>query len=211
MDDLSYLFGAYLGDGCAYIGKSSYQFSITSEDKDLCEICNNICLSLFSKSGRIKKVNNYYQLIICSKKIVEFLVNSTKNKTTIPEDVYDSKENMISFIQGIMDTDGWICRVNPSDGYVRYRTGFKNIALWSKNIYDILELLDVKVGKLRKIKNKRYNQPTKDTFNITINTKDYCSKIGFRLKRKQEIVEEALLFYKNGGNRNAKKNTQLQI
>jgi len=208
-NDLSYLIGAYLGDGCTYSSKGSYQFSITSEDKDLCDICNNICLSLFSKSGRIRKVNNYCQLVICSKKIVEFLIDLTKNKTIIPEVVYKNKENMISFIQGIMDTDGWICKVNPSDGYIRYRVGFKNTAVWTKDVYDILKQLDIKIGKLIKVKNRRYEKITQDTFNIAINTKDYCDKIGFRLERKQKLTKEALLFYKNGGNRNAKKNTQL--
>jgi hypothetical protein len=206
-NNLSYLIGAYLGDGCTYNSKGSYQFSITSEDKDLCDICNNICLSLFSKSGRIKKVNNYYQLVICSKKIVEILIDLTKNKTIIPKIIYKDKENMTGFIQGVMDTDGWICKVNPSDGYIRYRVGFKNTAIWTKDVYNILKQLNIKIGKLIKVKNKRYEKITQDTFNIAINTKDYCDKIGFRLERKQKLTKEALLFYQNGGNKNVKKNT----
>ena len=108
---------------------------------------------------------------------------------------------MKSFIRGIMDTDGWICKVNASDGYIRYRVGFKNTAWWTKEIHAILIKLNVKIGKLIKRKNKRYGKATKDSFCITINTKDYINKIGFRLKRKQGIVKDALLFYKNGGNR----------
>jgi len=210
-DSLSYLIGAYLGDGCTYIGKNSYQFSITSEDKDLCAICNDICLSLFSKVGNIKEVKkndiiSYYQLVICSKKIVLFLKDITNNKTTIPEIIYKNNKTMISFIQGIMDTDGWICKINPSDGYTRYRVGFKNVSCWTKQIHNILTTLDIKIGKLRKIKNTRYGKPTQDTFNISINTKDYCNKIGFRLKRKQELTKEALMFYESGGNKSGKKN-----
>jgi len=211
-NNLSYLLGAYLGDGCAYVGKNSYQFSITSSDKDLCTICNNICLSLFSKKGNIKEVKrneavSYYQLVICSKKIVLFLRDITKNKTVIPKIIYKNNKTMTNFVQGIMDTDGWICKINPSDGYIRYRVGFKNIAHWTKHVHDILNTLNIKTGKLRKIKNTRYGKPTQDTFNIAINTRDYCNKIGFKLKRKQDLTKEALLFYKNGGNKDVKKNT----
>ena len=38
--DFAYFLGAFMGDGCAYINKKQglYQLSITSEDKDFCEI-----------------------------------------------------------------------------------------------------------------------------------------------------------------------------
>ena len=83
--DFSYLIGSLLGDGCLYVGKNTYQFSITSEDYDFCEKCQTIVKKLFNKTGRIKSVKkgdriSYYQLVVCSKDIVYFLKEVTNSK-----------------------------------------------------------------------------------------------------------------------------------
>jgi intein/homing endonuclease len=194
--DFAYLIGSLLGDGCLYVGKNSYQFSITSEDYDFCEKCQIIVNNLFDKQGRIKTVkkNNsisYYQLIICSKQIVYFLKEITENKKKIPTFVYKNKEYKKAFCQGLMDSDGWISRVNASDGYIRYRVGFKNISCWTSEFKDILNSLGVRTGKMRKQSNIRSLKPA---FTFTINTFDYCEKIGFRIDRKNKLKSE----YKDG-------------
>jgi len=192
--DFSYLIGSLLGDGCLYVGKNSYQFSITSEDYDFCEKCQIIVNNLFCKKGRIKTVLrgnkiSYYQLVICSKDIVYFLKEITKDKTIIPYFIYKNDNFKKSFVQGIMDSDGWITKVNASDGYIRYRVGFKNISNWTNKFKDILEALDIKTGKMRKVSNIR---SPKKAFSFTINTFDYCDKIDFRINRKRKISKEYL-------------------
>ncbi len=193
-EDFSYLIGSLLGDGCLYIGKNAYQFSITSEDYDFCEKCQIIVNDLFNKKGRIKTVkkNNkisYYQLVVCSKDIVYFLKDLTNNKEEIPFFVYKNKKFIKSFIQGLMDSDGWISKVNASDGYIRYRVGFKNISEWTREFKEMFDSLNVKTGKMRKVSNIRSN---KKAFTFTINTSDYCREIGFRIDRKKNISSEYL-------------------
>lgn len=205
--DFAYLIGSLLGDGCLYVGKDTYQFSITSEDYDFCEKCYNIVDSLFDKKGRIKTVRkdgkiSYYQLVVCSKQIVFFLKELTKDKTIIPSFVYKNNDFKISFSQGIMDSDGWITKVNASDGYIRYRVGFKNISKWTSSFKSILDGLKVKTGEMRMVSNDR---SSKKAYTFTINTFDYCSNVGFRIDRKKRIVESFMDFYKNDGNKNNKK------
>lgn len=205
--DFAYLIGSLFGDGCLYVGKDTYQFSITSEDYDFCEKCYNIVNKLFDKKGRIKTVKkgeriSYYQLVVCSKQIVFFLKELTKSKTEIPSFVYKNNNFKKAFSQGIMDSDGWISKVNASDGYIRYRVGFKNISHWTKDFKNMLDELKVKTGGMKMVSNDR---SSKKAYTFTINTFDYCSKIGFRIDRKNKIVESFMDFYKNDGNKNNKK------
>ena len=188
---LAYLLGVTLGDGCLYYGKNVYQFSVVSEDLDLCEKCQSICLSLFNKSGTIKPIykNNhlsYYKLVVCSKKIVDYLHDLTKGKTILPE-IDD-----LDLIRGLMDTDGWISEVHAKDGYIRYRVGFKNIAHWTPYFHALLQKNGVKVGKLSYRAVYRYKKRNQDVYVFSINTKDYCNKVGFGIHRKQEIARKAL-------------------
>ncbi len=205
--DFSYLIGSLLGDGCLYIGKDTYQFSITSEDYDYCKKCQVIMEELFNKGGRIKEVKkggkiSYYQLVICSKKIVFFLKDLTKSKTKIPFFIYKNSEFKKAFAQGIMDSDGWITKVDASDGYARYRVGFKNISKWTEEFKNILNDLKVKTGELKVVSNSRSN---KEAYTFTINTLDYCNKVGFRIDRKREIAESFIKFYKNSKKKDKKK------
>jgi len=190
--DFSYLIGSLLGDGCLYVGRNTYQFSITSEDYDFCEKCQIIVGNLFGKEGRIKTVRkdnkiSYYQLVVCSKDIVYFLKEITHDKKEIPLFIYRNKNFKRSFIQGLMDSDGWISKVNASDGYIRYRVGFKNISIWTNEFKDMFNTLNVRTGKMRKVSNIR---SSKKAFSFTINTFDYCDKIGFRIDRKIKISQE---------------------
>ena len=196
---LSYLLGAFLGDGCAYVGKNSYQFSITSEDYDLCYKVNRICFDLFGLRGRVKSVNNkkgklsYYQLVVCSKYLVNFVKEITKNKSKFPQ--FKTTDEKIAFCQGLMDTDGWISLVNAKDGYQRYRVGFKNTALWTSSFRKIISSIGVSTGKLRLQKNNRYGVKNKDSFSFSINSLQYCSKIGFGIKRKVALTQRCLEHY----------------
>ena len=190
--DLCYLLGAFLGDGCAYIGKSAYQFSITSEDEDFCIKCQNICQKLINKSGKIRVVFkenrvSYYQLVICSKELVLFLIEQTKNKSMIPMIVYDNTENKRCFLRGIMDADGWISRVQPDDGYTRYRVGFKNIFNFTSDIFGLFRDCNIRTGILRAVDNDRGSKDIPFAYTFSINTHDYCEKLGFGIKRKTRV------------------------
>ncbi len=199
--ELAYFIGSLLGDGCLYEGKSSYQVSIVSEDFDFCEKCFLIIYNLFNKKGTVRETRkgdkiSYYSFRVCSKDIFYFLREITENKSKIPKFIYRSKEFKKSFCQGLMDSDGWISKVNASDGYIRYRVGFKNISCWTNKFKDILDDLSIRTGKMGKQSNIR---SVIKAFTFTINTFDYCSKVGFRINRKIKIQKEYLNILKKVG------------
>lgn len=196
--DFCYLIGALLGDGCLYVGKNNYQFSITSEDYDFCQNCQNIVKKNFGKKGNIKTVRkhnkiSYFQLVVCSKNIVYYLKELTNNKEIIPSFIYESPDLIKGFVQGLMDSDGWISRINASDGYIRYRIGFKNISEWTKDFKEMFGIFNVRTGKLRFCSDPRSNISAQV---FSINSFDYCSKIGFRIKRKYKLQEDFLSWHK---------------
>jgi hypothetical protein len=86
-----------------------------------------------------------------------------------------------------MDTDGWICRTNPSDGYPRYRVGFKNTAPWVEEFRNILTQLNVKVGVLYPCSVAENEKPA---LAFTVNTRSFCETIGFRAQRKMMLANE---------------------
>ena len=197
LPDFCYLTGACLGDGCLYYGKGSYQFSITSEDVDFCETCQDKCKSVFGKSGNIRTINkngkySYSQLVVCSKDIVSFLLDLTDNRCRIPIDELNlnNKSNLAQFLLGVMDSDGWVCKVMPADGHPRYRVGFKNVQLWTAQIKEMLSSMGVKTGVMQKRENYRYGQKNKDSYTFSINTRDYSSILDFKVLRKQKILDE---------------------
>ena len=208
-ESMAYLLGCYLGDGCSYTRisdhGSSYQFSITSEDIDLCNSCQDIVWSLFQKKSRVKPViaesgNTHFQLIVCSKLITTHFAAWTNKRLLIPKDVYESKDLLVSFSRGLMDTDGWICKTNPSDGYSRYRVGFKNTLPWVQEFRDILKSLDVKVGVLYPAKVKKHEKPA---MAFTVNTNSYCSIVNFGIERKRVLAAE---YFQRMSHRGPKKN-----
>lgn len=199
---LSYLIGAFLGDGCNYRKKHNYQISITSEDDDFCEKVKVIIEEVFNKSGSIKKVKrkdgtySYSQLVVCSKEISDYFQDITGNRDKIPDFIYNDKNMIKLFTRGLMDADGWISKVNASDGYTRFRTGFKNIKDWVSEFRDIFDILNIRAGQVRKRENYRYAVRTKDTFQFTINSEDFCNNVGFSIDRKVKLQNEYLNWVK---------------
>jgi len=163
---LAYLIGAFLGDGCCYINTKSkkrtlYQFFITSSDYDLVKICRDISIDLFGKEGSISEQKNYYYLRICSKKICLLLRRITNGRIKIPFIKPDDKETIKYLCAGLVDSDGYICKVNASDGYIRYRMGYHAASIFISDLMNLLNVVGVKTGKLGKRKkfkteNQRY-------------------------------------------------------
>jgi len=194
---LAYLIGVFLGDGCIYFGKYAYQFSVTSEDYFLPFLCSEICGELFNKYGTIKciyKKNgevSYYQLVICSKRICKILKRLTQNREQIP--YIKDKESLKYLVVGLMDSDGWITKINAGDGYCRYRVGFKATNDFVADLHDIFKnSLNILCGNLRTGIDKKRGK--KKYFTFCINTKSYYNNLFFFIGRKQKILME---YYKN--------------
>jgi len=113
--DLAYLFGLLIGDGCISIDSTGrkYRIMFTSADPELLEVFESTMLKYFNivTTDRNQK-NRCPQITYYCKKLVIFLLECGFTKTTaldkkIPHIIKrSSKECFVSFIQGLMDTDG---------------------------------------------------------------------------------------------------------
>lgn len=113
--ELAYLFGLIIGDGCVSIDKTGRKNRVlfTSADEELLQSFEHLMLKYFNllPTDRYSK-NRTLQLGYYCKKLVTFLLECGFTKTTaldkkIPNVIKrSSKECFISFIRGLMDTDG---------------------------------------------------------------------------------------------------------
>ena len=113
--ELAYLFGLIVGDGCISIDKTGRKNRVmfTSADKELLQSFEHLMLKYFSilPTDRYCKDRAPMLGYYC-KKLVMFLLECGFTKTTaldkkIPSVIKrSSKECFLSFIRGLMDTDG---------------------------------------------------------------------------------------------------------
>ncbi len=205
--DLAYLCGVYLGDGHVDYRKTkngtSYQFWVVGEDEDLCELASSICKHNFNCNSNISKVGNYFRLRICSKEICTYLLNlfcsnkdyflasNIEKKSTLP--VFSSEDTK-SFIQGLMDSDGWISK-RKNGKYTKFEVGFKNTSLLSPQLYDLMLGYGLKCNKInykesQSIQRNHKLSTHKAYWTWTINTEDYINRANFRIGRKSQLCQE---------------------
>lgn len=109
--DIAYILGIYLTDGYVVYNESSgqYKLELLCLDKSIHERFQLANKNLFGKYGSIspKKIK-YFSSLICSKSLVEWLVETTNHKKVLPQFVYD--ENLDwkkEFLAGLLDGDGY--------------------------------------------------------------------------------------------------------
>jgi len=176
-----YVIGAMLGDG--YMRDSR----ITSGD---IEIINNI-KKFYDKNISIKQLKNkkndlfVIRLFKCSNELKKYnLFDKLSNNKFIPDDYkYNSIENRILLLNGLLDTDGYASK----NGRIQYCSVSKQLAL------DVKELI-LSLGGFCSIREKipkyKYNNEIRigqKSYILTLSFSDN-TLIPFRLKRKQDRV-----------------------
>lgn len=204
--DLSYLLGSYFGDGHVDYRRYAYQFILTTEDHDFLVYNADICKTHFGKYGTITPVKNYYKLVICSKKICDFLLSHCCTAEYKKADRYEKKGKLpklkkkpekIAFIKGLMDADGWITKCRNGK-YIKYTIAFKNTSKLSPLIYELMKDTGLVCGKFRLIKpqvrviNGRKYKPSKPAYEWNLDPHTYITHVGFGILRKQAMGSEYL-------------------
>ena len=214
-EGMSYLLGVYFGDGhIAYVKKPkpSYQLSIVTEDNDLCSLCNDIIYEEFHKNGKVRNIDDsYLKLVVCSKNLCNFILNLTCSNKNFYNATRHEKKAIIPnvcpepFIRGLMDTDGWISK-RKNGKYIKYEIGFKNTSILSKEFRRMMIDCGLKCNKL--IEKDDYQSVVlgqkchcKKFWAWTINNKSYIEKVGFGIKRKQDLCKE-YMEYMDGNQKN---------
>lgn len=177
-----YLIGAFIGDGCFS------NLSITSIDQEIIDniskLTNVVSIIDSSRNNKLKNIQLSYKLKDDLRKY--FSLNEKSEDKFIPKDyLFNSLENRIELLNGLMDTDG-TCQKN---GCSCYNTKSKQLA-------EDVRTLVLSLGgfaKLREKKtsyfNKKYNRliDCGIQYEVTMTLCDSRIPI-FKLSRKQDRV-----------------------
>ncbi len=210
-NDDAYAIGALIGDGsyCTPSHSNSIGFSNDIKDNEIIEYINNS--NFFKKYNlKFKRLENDHNHLFCGggKDIIckyfnefginrmDFENNKTKNKKFPKEILSASKESMIGFIQGLMDTDGGVCKGNVNIEKGKYGGLWLLFTNTSYELVRILQIILLKFEIVSKITPRDRNEKWETIYELTINgtnVRKFYNKIGFRLKRKQFELEKLLL------------------
>lgn len=181
----SYTMGVLLGDGC--LCKSVLQ--VTSIDKEIVnrlkkELPKDLKIDSYKDlQFFIKKLSNnvYKNFFIQELKRLNLKGTKSHNKFIPQEYLYDSIENRISLLQGLMDTDGTV----DKNGRIRYDTISENL---QKGIIQLVRSLGgIATPSIQKKNNKKYQNST--FYVVFIQFPDNNFSV-FSLKRKQKRVDQ---------------------
>lgn len=189
--DEAYVLGAMIGDG-SYVNKYYLQF--TNVDREIIDYVNNI-LGVHSKN----KDNLHFQYLGKDrvKKWLDFwgLEKTYTQNKSLPNTILSAnKENIAACLSGLFDTDGGI-QLTEAKGGLSCCVSFFNT---SKKLVNQIRYLLLKFGIISSLdcrngrKSPRSNNICLPSYTIRINgkyAKIFYKEIGFRLSRKQELLQ----------------------
>ncbi len=116
---LSYVIGVYFGDGCVTLYRTNNDqsenrcFALQVIDEDFRDYVAKQCQIAFPESNvqvhniyREDKGRELYHLRVGL--IGHYIESITGKKTIIPNFVYESIDNIKAFLEGLLDSEGWI-------------------------------------------------------------------------------------------------------
>jgi LAGLIDADG DNA endonuclease family protein len=175
----AYLLGLLTGDGCLV----AHNWNITSADKQIIDFCTKYT------SLTVRKINNHYSLGF-SKPFIKYLTEKYNIKCCtsyfkeIPQKILVNSELSKAFLQGLLDTDGWI------DNVCRVGFGSTSTKL-AKQVHHVLNLFGVISKRFIKKTNSKFGKFYCVEFSgKTVLT--FKNNINFRLNRKIEKLSSVL-------------------
>jgi DNA-binding transcriptional regulator YiaG len=188
---LAYMWGVLKGDGSYYLDKREYKnkiyfyknISLTVKDKDFAIKFKGVIEKFFKRECKIiKTTRNYWMVYIYNVELPTIDLNQLLTA---------SEKIQCAFIQGFVDSEG---HVNKSIRQIEITNTSKKFLTLISNIFNHL-----------KIENKIYilyknHKNWKDCYRIMIQKREslelFKEKIGFSIKRKNEVLQKILSSYK---------------
>jgi len=185
--DASYLIGLLIGDGS--IGNKS-ALTITSEDLEILNFCEN-----FYKNENINfnntpdKRTKATHVLRFSNKLNSFLEKHEVDRVlsydkSVPYSIRTTtRESQIAFLQGYFDTDGTAHNKN----------GGVSCCSVSKKLLKEVQLMLLNFGIISRVRKKKTKSKFGKAYLLDIFSEDafkFKELIGFRLKRKQKILDK---------------------
>jgi hypothetical protein len=198
LEPLSYFFGAFLGDGCAYFypfnENNRYGVMISCMDseivlrayEDVHKAINDLrrgrIYNSLTKNGTLMFEVRWY-----SSEFTEFVINATNNKEKIPDYIWHaSKKAQLDMLAGLMDADGTVVAYERGRESRRlfYRLIFTGKKGFVRQFADLCRVIGIKPVNIR--------QDSRDPFcyNFYLSIKSAVENgFKFHCVRKQEKLE----------------------
>lgn len=191
-EDLAYLFGVLVGDG-GYTVRG--RITITTEDSEIINRCNEIALKYFGKI--FKKQKRGISYLLCSTSIwdrlfSEFGFNSfVCAEKSFPKTILHAKKSAVAaFISGLFDTDGY---TSKDKKWLEYCSK-------SEDLVKTLQFILTKFGIISRVKsrlNKKYNRRYYYLYIFGDNVNIFYNKINFKLTKKVNKLKSILTIKSN--------------
>ncbi|MEM2260800.1 MAG: LAGLIDADG family homing endonuclease [Candidatus Methanomethylicaceae archaeon] len=202
--ELSYIIGVILGDGCKSFTGKNYYLILEAKDKEFPKEFGKCLAKVLNRKEPYKpfwnKHEKRWRVVGFSILLYKFL---DKPFEKLKPYIEYSKETVSAFLQAMFDGEGCI-HVNKK----RYRRELTlhntNKELLNYVKYLLKKYFDInttgphlgeKKGKLRRFPDGRITKSSKDCYYIYVCTRsllNYYKFIGFRIKRKQKRLIEAI-------------------
>lgn len=191
LDDLGYYYGVFLGDG--FVSQGYVQ--IKAIDKEFVEAWRDCVKRIYGKEYSLYYVKPESKARqaqwICKmygQDKVNHLQEVTHMKTEIPNYVKDgSRKVKISFIQGLMDSEGWVSLSLSSLKQSNIGLNFANTSSWTKEVWHIVRELGIKTTEIVR---RKFKDGRKDIFSFKLDLLEYVScGLGFNMPRKQRRLD----------------------
>jgi len=139
-----------MGDGCASrTGAGNRIFKVEVIDIDFLEAVANAIYELFAYKPEIrmarKAKGNWqatYSILYCSSSFCDWLLDVTKNKTVIPDDILNGSQDLIKhFLVGLMDSEGCVSIRKAKDGSVNNHAVVRFLVMsdWCHDVRDLFQ------------------------------------------------------------------------
>lgn len=187
----AYLLGVYLGDGCVTTQGGKLVFKVNTIDEDFALAVQNAlkdigCKSAIYKYGVKKSSKPNYSLWCGDQELCKNLRIDCAGKTRFP--VFTLQQSAHAFIEGLMDSEGFVAEKTENKTGRAYYMGFKSCDVWIPDFIRLLQSVGLKIGKTQTEKpvKPHYKAPTR--FHIKMQSW-VDSGMRFNIKRKQDRVD----------------------
>lgn len=197
--DRGYFYGVILGDGCIYKNPKTGTKAITLKAIDeafvnkWADVVERLwgfryAVTKFDPNEKGRQRSPMFRCRSGKPEMYDEVLEVTRGKTIVPNGVLMGDRSVkIAFLQGLMDSEGWIAIHLASLGRSYLTIGFAVTAPWADDVHRLFKEMGVRVSdlKVRQPRPSKLGTERKPLRDFTIDIQDYVrAGLGFVAERK---------------------------
>lgn len=204
--DLAYHYGVFLGDGfierysaestCWYVGLKSIDREFVEHWQTVLERLTGKRYAIRAEPAQKANHNPRYRCRCGRGDFARLTIEATDHKRKIPEAVLGgTPEEKRAFLQGLMDSEGWVTCTLKSLGLSSIVLSFGLTSEWCPQILEMFRGLGIATSDMRVRKGWHdrpapSKKPERDLLSFDIDILQYMDAgLGFNIKRKQDRLD----------------------